>query len=72
MAGQKRALLARWNAASDALDAHTTVHPVCGFPVQRWGCPDWRRLANAVDAIEAQMIDLRMPHPNNITDEDLD
>lgn len=72
MAGQKRALLNQWNAASDALDAHMTVHPVCGFPVQRWGCPDWRHLSDAVDIIERQMIDLRMPHPSNDTDNDLD
>ena len=72
MTGQKRALLNQWNVASDALEAHTTVHPVCAFAAQRWGCPDWRRLNDAVDAVEAEMLDLRMPHPISITDEDLD
>lgn len=72
MAGQKRALLAQWNAASDVLAAHATVHPVCAFPVQRWGCPDWRRLNDAVDVVETQMLELRMPHPSNITEDDLD
>lgn len=72
MTGQKRALLAQWNNASRALDAHAAVHPVCAFVNQRWGCPDWRRLNDAVDAVETQMLDLRMPHPDNITDEDLD
>lgn len=69
---QKRALLNQWNTASDVLNAHPAVHPVCGFPAQRWGCPNWRRLNDAVDAVEAQMMDLHMPHPNNITDDDLD
>jgi len=72
VAGQKRALLKQWNTASDVLAAHTTEHPVCAFPVQRWGCPDWRRLNDVVDDIEGQMMALRMPHPNNITDDDLD
>lgn len=72
VASQKRTLLAQWNAASDALAAHTTTHPVCAFPVQRYGCTDWRRLNDAVDAVETQMLNLRMPHPNNITEDDLD
>lgn len=72
MAGQKRELLKQWNVASDELAAHTVEHPVCAFAVQRWGCLDWRRLNDAVDDVEGQMVDLRMPHPNNITDGDLD
>lgn len=71
MTSQKRALLAQWNAASDALAAHLTTHPVCAFPVQRWGCSDWRHLNDAVDAVETQMLDLRMPHPSSVTEDDL-
>jgi len=72
VAGQKRALLKQWNTASGVLAAHTAEHPVCAFPVQRWGCPDWRRLNDAVDDIEGQMMALWMPHPNNIAEGDLD
>jgi hypothetical protein len=72
VAGQKRALLKQWNVASDELAAHTVEHPVCAFPVQRWGCPDWRRLNDVVGDIETQMMDLRMPHPDNIAEGDLD
>ena len=72
MAGQKRELLKQWNTASNALEAHAVKHPVCAFPVQRWGCPDWRRLNSVVDDIENQMMALRMPHPDNIAEGDLD
>ncbi len=72
MTDQKRQLLRQWNTANASLLDHPRVHPVCAFAGQRWGCPDWRRLNEAVGFIEDQMISLRMPHPSSITDDDLD
>ncbi len=62
--GHKEQLLMQWLNADTALRDHQIEHPVCAFPMQRWGCPDWRRLNEAMDNIESQMIDAGMPSPN--------
>lgn len=61
----KERLLERWRDADEALHAHPGDHPVCAFPGQRWGCPDWQRLSTVMDDIESRMLDARMPYPGS-------
>ena len=61
----KERLLQRWRDADEALRAHPGDHPVCAFPGQRWGCPDWQRLSTVMDDIESRMLDAGMPSPSS-------
>lgn len=60
----QHALLQEWRNAQTTLDAHVYQHPVCRFVGQRWGCPDWRNLAENVQVVETRMMDAGMPSPN--------
>jgi hypothetical protein len=60
----KLELLTKWRAATDALEAHENEDPLDKFVGQRFGCPTWRRLADAIQAIETQMMDAGMPSPS--------
>lgn len=68
-----RDLLNDWRKANDDLASHPkdANHPACAFVHQRNGCREWLLINNTLDVIERQMIDRGLPHPNNMTEEEL-